>query len=96
MTSTEPGNVLQCPDCGGVVSPSASACPHCGRPGEAQTIEATGKGPKTMIAVGTGLTIVGIVLLFTGQIPGEFAILAIGLGFLLYIIGRVDAWWRHG
>ncbi len=25
--------VIQCPDCGNVVSEIAAACPHCGRPG---------------------------------------------------------------
>ena len=24
--------VIKCPDCGGIVSTSAHACPHCGRP----------------------------------------------------------------
>lgn len=25
-------NLLRCPDCGGMVSRQAPACPHCGRP----------------------------------------------------------------
>lgn len=27
-----PQNLTPCPDCGGTVSISAAACPHCGRP----------------------------------------------------------------
>ena len=33
--SKQKQNLIQCPDCQRMISPSAKVCPHCGRPAEA-------------------------------------------------------------
>ncbi len=57
--------LICCPDCKNEVSGLAPACPHCGRPLRAQTIEQTGKGWKAaqllaVLAVVAGIAVLAI------------------------------------
>lgn len=84
-----------CPDCGREVSQAAKACPGCGRPVTVavQTIEQTGKDWKVAQAVGAGGMLVGVPTCFASPDGGAVLIL---LGMMVYTVGRLGAWWRHG
>ena len=55
--------LVSCPDCNTQVSDKAPACPKCGHPFAAQTVQATGKKWKALQLVG-GL-VLGVGLLTT-------------------------------
>ena len=55
--------VKNCPDCGGLVSTSASTCPHCGRP-MSSVIKIKIERPHTMSAIGSATV--------KGRIHGEY------------------------
>ena len=92
-----------CPDCNTQVSDRAPACPKCGHPFAAQTVQATGKKWKALQLVG-GL-VLGFGLLTTctflmvgsaggGELTGPAWTAAAGL--VLYLSGRLGGWWFHG
>jgi hypothetical protein len=100
-----------CPDCGGSVSTSAPSCPACGCPrgkpatlqraGGTQTIEATGKFWKLcQLLASLGLIACVIWGMVAAQNPDPGAALALSIlvGFLclvLFLFGRIGAWWFH-
>ena len=91
--------LISCPDCTTQVSAEAPACPKCGHPFSAQTVQATGKKWKALQFVGALLLGVGLLttcaLLAVGSTPDSAAWIAtVGLGF--YLSGRLGGWWFHG
>lgn len=104
-------NLVPCPDCGHQVSRNAPACPHCGSPLQARTIEQTGKRYKAVQLAGwltcsLGLACASLVVLM-GPDPSEGAplgrILAfmlaagvVSIGILLVVAAKTVAWWYHG
>ena len=89
--------LIACPECKRDVSDKASACPHCGNPlSRAVTIEATGKGPKVVQLIGGVLMLAGIggCVLGPGMLFHGIGLFLVGL--VIYVIGAVSGWWRHG
>ena len=87
-----------CPKCG---NPIATARPRRTEPTsasaegtEAVTIEATGKGPKTMMLVGTGVMILGFASCAGGNEGAGISLFL--LGGVLYLGASATAWWYHG
>lgn len=90
-----------CPDCGNEISDQAPACPNCGRPQAAvQTIEQTGKGWKAAMIIGGALLCAGLLgwAANCGEVNAQNAVSqwCVLLGFLLYLIARLGAFWYHG
>ena len=68
------GALGRCPDCGGIVSLHADACPHCGRPktapapaSQAQPDEAEMPTYQNVIAIGGALLIVVVFVTFVSE-----------------------------
>lgn len=100
-------SVQNCPDCGGIVSAQATACPHCGRPRNErpQLIEQTAKKWKVIQVIGVVVALCGIVFAMLGargqngpEATPRFwiglVIACIGAG--VAIAGAIGAWWHHG
>lgn len=93
-----------CPDCEGKVSQSAKACPHCGCPMFAMTVEQTGKDWKIVMIVAGVMMGVGFVALpilrllgvSGNEWPWILSVAVIVLGFGLYYFARIGSWWHHG
>jgi len=94
--------LVTCPDCQTAVSDKAPSCVKCGRPMAAQAIEATGKVWKGIQVAGgavVALSFVGCMMSFTGEGPGAGTVPAIvGMiaGLVMWLVGRMGAWWYHG
>ncbi|MFV1943908.1 hypothetical protein VPH49_24220 [Pseudomonas luteola] len=60
-------------------------------------LEPTSKIYKAIIAVGVVLAIIGIIRFVANMDtnPGAGTIQVV-FGFILFIIGKVLAWWKHG
>jgi hypothetical protein len=95
--------LIQCPDCKKEISDQATACIYCGRPltviqPEVQTVELTSKRYKGQQLLGILGICIGffIVLVSSGHAPGSLigSLMLIG-GLILWISGRVGAWWNH-
>lgn len=86
--------LVRCPDCRHDVSDNAPACPQCGRPIAAITVEQTGKTYKALQAVGVILFFLGLLIWIGGSTGWGVSILIIGT--VLYVRSRVGAWWHHG
>lgn len=103
--------LIECPDCGSEVSERAPACPKCGgpiverrneNPTGVQTIQATSKAWKAVQAVGIVLALGGVTTCAgIAQDPdasGHAVSLSSGavmVGFIVFIVGRIGAWWNH-
>lgn len=95
--------LITCQDCAQKVSDRAPACPTCGAPIAAQTIEATAKLWKALQVLGAIAMAVGLFGV-TCAASGDRAagattgvmFLALVSGFMLLIGARVGAWWHHG
>ena len=72
---------MRCPDCNGQVSPSAEACPHCGRP------TAHLRKPLLTKPAGVFMPILGLVVLMMGFVIAEGP--SLGLSFLLIAGGLI-------
>jgi ssDNA-binding Zn-finger/Zn-ribbon topoisomerase 1 len=94
--------LVRCPDCDKRISRKARACPFCGAPVAATTIEQTGKLWKAIQLAGGLLLVVGAGLgavACSGQgSPAVLigSILAGFFGVVGYAVGRTGAWWFHG
>jgi uncharacterized membrane protein YvbJ len=92
---------VSCPDCGKQISDAAPACIHCGRPmrpahGAVQTIEATGKVWKLLTLAGGLLFVISLIAVFISGGASKPPVWAAMTGGVLFILGRIGGWWRHG
>ena len=95
--------LVSCPECGNSVSERAPACPKCGAPIAAQTIEATGKGWKAaqlIFGLGAVASIIWCVASCTSLQRGEqlnpAPMIPLFVSLLGYAGARIGAWWHHG
>ena len=92
-------SLTTCPDCSREVSDEAPACPHCGRPMKAQTVELTGKEWKAGQLLGCGLMVLGMVGCITscsGEHVSTWGIIAFFAGLVVLIVAQIGGWWHHG
>jgi hypothetical protein len=104
--------LIGCPECASQISGRAAACPRCGVPmshqalaqnaspwaiNRAVTIQATGKTYKALQLAGGAVTASAVASCAAG-VPGSgsWSGLLFLMGAMLYIGGRVAAWWNHG
>ena len=94
--------IIKCLECTNDVSDKASACPKCGAPLSATpspqrsvvTTEQTGKKYKAIQTVGV-LMICASTVACVGHNIAATSFLG-GVGMIVWIAGRVGAWWDHG
>jgi len=62
-----------------------------------QTIQQTAKKWKALQAIGAVALIIGLVAMFASA-PDvtTAAIITTSAGLILYLVGRIAAWWHHG
>ena len=97
--------LIPCDDCKREISDATIACPHCGRPvGQRPvTTQQTAKRYKGLQLIGaimvvSGITSVGVTISErsaepTGAMIGSLLFL---FGFVIFLTGRLLAWWNHG
>lgn len=94
-----------CPHCGNpmreVPPPLAASTPRpvaiTTAPGHAVTTESTGKAYKALQAIGVVLIVLGVVSCSMRTAGGYGAQVWLWfIGLILYVIGRLGAWWKHG
>lgn len=89
--------LVTCPDCEKQVSDAAPACPHCGRPMRATTIEQTGKGYKVVeLLAGAGFIVGCLFAFFSDGAPQTGGVFLLVGALFIFICARVGAWWAHG
>ena len=79
--------LVKCPECGKEVSSEAPTCPHCGRPIASTTnkvVSVKRKGGKYEL-IGFLLIVGGI---FSFLISPLWAFVLMGIGFVVFLIGR--------
>ena len=101
--------LIECSECAAHISDKAKVCIKCGAPVELPTesddidakpstrvvtTQQTGKPYKAAQAVGVVLILIGVVSCTASEFKTSVALNAVGL--LLYIGGRMGAWWDHG
>ena len=89
--------MIDCNECGKPVSTAAKACPACGHPMKVSgtvTTQATGKPYKFAELLGVILICCGVVSC-VGNGGNTTALFFIS-GFVIYLAGRMGAWWQHG
>ena len=102
--------LINCEECGGKVSDTAAACPHCGAPVSAeskaigtglQTVQETSKVLKVHLLCSASLFWFGVawLLLTFGDLrPDNIAFSPwpyIVLGFIYNVYTKVLIWWFH-
>lgn len=92
--------LISCEECGSQLSSKAVACPKCGAPAKGKgvvTTQQTSKVFKVMQILGFLLIVAGVVSC-VGAPTGETlkSTWTWLLGLLLFLAGRVGAWWRNG
>lgn len=91
--------LTKCSECGKDVSNKAKTCPFCGCPLEVGTtatvVEKTGKQWKGLQVIGGFLCIVGILFAVSGG-EGSAGGIILLIGFILFIVASIGAWWYHG
>lgn len=103
--------ISPCLECRNPISTLATACPHCGAPGDAfayerdaigtplQTIQKTSKRLKGYIAGGALTTVLGIVAVVSEIMSGASTVIGFvitSLGVALVVGTKVRIWWHHG
>ena len=92
--------LVTCPDCGAEISDKAAACIKCGAPvavaptNGVVTTQQTGKTYKGLQFVGVVFLALGVGACASGSKDATVPLTMIGA--LLYAIGRIGAWWKHG
>ncbi len=85
-----------CPECNSTISDLAKVCPSCGKPlmPATQTIEKTAKKWKAVQLIG----IVGMLAGIGGCLAKEpdKGVPIFTLCLVVYLTGRICAWWHHG
>jgi len=91
--------IVKCPDCKKDVSSQAPACPSCGHPMAATTVEATGKKWKKMKVICFAVSAVGGLIIFSDMgHPGTHALIGTVIlfgGFIGVGVANSCAWWFH-
>lgn len=100
-----------CPGCGNPIAAGGERLPPLagGAPPSAQqvytrdsrpvTIQATGKGPKVIQLGGAVLMVVSVFGCVQGPTASFNVFHGVGLflvGLVLWLVGRIAAWWGHG
>ncbi len=70
-------------------------------PTDEQTIEATGKYWKLVQGLGVLVIVLGMLTCAAPVNGGDGSLMVAGgwltfVGFVLFVVGRIGAWWRHG
>lgn len=60
------------------------------------TIEATSKGWKVVILTGGLMFVAGVVSACSHPVYEAACAMLAELGIVLYIVGKIGAWWNHG
>lgn len=60
------------------------------------TIEATSKAWKAVILTGGLMFVAGVVSACTQPFYEAMSAMVAELGIVLYIVGKIGAWWHHG
>lgn len=87
--------LTKCDECGGNVSDRAAACPHCGNPTKAQTIEKTGKRYKAAIVLAWLIVLVAAPTVGFAIGP-LWAVAVAGIGICLGAFSELGSWWNNG
>jgi RNA polymerase subunit RPABC4/transcription elongation factor Spt4 len=93
--------LVNCRECGKQLSDQAATCPSCGAPQHPAferagvvTTQQTAKKYKVLQLVGVLVLLFGVIVRAgTGEYWGTAVAM---LGLLLFVAGRLGAWWRHG
>jgi hypothetical protein len=95
--------LVTCPACAREISKQATACPHCGQPmndsSKVVTVQATRKLYKAIMVAGVLLMIAGVASCVMAlpekrsTLQGSTLFIS---GLLVFLGGRILAWWRHG
>ena len=97
--------LIECDECGAMVSDKASACVKCGAPlntgmvplakadGKVVTTQQTGKKYKALQLLGVVMILAGVVSCTAKETTVAVGLLAIGL--LVFLGARIGAWWHH-
>jgi hypothetical protein len=94
--------LVNCPACEHPTSSEATACPQCGHPFKALTIEATAKEWKFLKIIGAIIVLgsmgAGEVLsvLFETPVPLIFGGVVASGGLVIAIYGAIGGWWDNG
>lgn len=103
--------LIKCSECGKEVSSNAANCPNCGNPIAAGfvpgnntphvTTEKTKKSLKATGCVFVTMLLIGVFLLMVyaankSKPVGIFGGIMTFVGFIGYVINRVQIWWQHG
>jgi hypothetical protein len=79
--------LMKCNECGEPVFTLAVACPRCGAPVTAQTVEQMGKSWKEVKFLSIP-RFLGVLLILFGIVGG--------CALVLYLWVRLGPWWHHG
>ncbi len=95
--------LITCPGCSTQVSDKAPACPKCGHPFAAQTVQFNARKWKALQLLGGLVLAIGVLAMCAflvagypiGEQPaGAARVTAVGL--VIYLVGRLGRWWYHG
>lgn len=96
--------LINCPDCNREVSTAAVSCPSCGSPinvVEPLVIEQTSKVYKQKMILGQFFIIFGILGVFVFPFFMSPIVIILGffslvIGLVLFLYGKLAAYWNHG
>lgn len=102
--------MIRCPECAKDISDKAALCPNCGNPlqtsqvplsvstsdGHAVTTEATGKHYKAAQLIGALIICAGVISCSAVHDAGMISASFFLIGLVIFLFGRIGAWWHHG
>ena len=108
MSTAKP--TKDCPFCGEEILAVARKCKHCGESfdghlsgRQSQLIEQTAKGFKLIQALGGIAMLCSLLIMVSAQMGSTpkishlyFGMVVGGIGIVVYLYGRMGAWWGHG
>ena len=89
-----PARLIPCTDCGADISTRAHACPRCGAPMSAVTVERTSKQIKAVMLT-SGVIAASFGAYGFSQSSQIAIVVSTGAG-CVFVYARIAAWWRHG